>query len=306
MGNLASASLFTGSVGSGEMGVMRTNLILPLLLLFAQAKTRPNAEAPPKVQESAEAFLSRLQETLVRKNAPKTLKSFVAKTRVTIRDPKANLDIDAEISFRSPSRLRTLIREGKKTILRVYDRGRAWMQTSQGSYYLQGKEYTRDRRDLRRDLSLATLILRFLKPGKELKKLKDLKAPQKVELRFGRKAKYTALLLQGVAGADLHYPLALRPKHRGPVLVRAYFEAQSLKPLQIELGPLDAKTGKLVGPMERYRFHSHALKNGVVLPTELSLLSPDAKGKYRVVQKVQILEFALNPDLPKALFKKKR
>jgi hypothetical protein len=289
-------------MGSVEMKGMRLSLTLPLLLLLPQAQTRPKAK--PQTQESVAAFLARLQETLVRKNAPKSLRSFVAKTRVTIRDPKANIDIDAEISFRSPSRLRTLIREGKKTILRVYDRGRAWMQTSQGSYYLQGKEYARDRRDLRRDLSLATLILRFLKPSIELKKLKDLKPPHRVKLRFGRKAKFAAILLQGIAPADLHYPLALRPKHRGPVQVRAYFEAQSLKPLQIELGPMDPKTKKLIGLIERYRFHSHALKNGLILPTQLSLLSPDSNGKYRVVQKVQILQFDLNPDLPKALFKK--
>ncbi len=285
---------------------MRLSPTFALLLLFPQTGTQPSSRPPQKKQEqeNVSAFLARLEETLVRKNAAKTLKSFVAKTRVTIRDPKANIDIQAEISFRSPSRLRTLIREGKKTILRVYDRGRAWMRTNQGSYYLQGKEYARDRRDLRRDLSLATLILRFLKPGEELGKLKNLLPPKIVDLRFGRKAQFKALLLQGIAPAKLRYPLALRPKYRGPVLVRAFFEKTSLKPLQIELGPLEPKTGKLMGPLERYRFHSHALKDGLVIPTELSLLSPDPKGKYRVVQKVQILEFTLNPDLPKNLFKK--
>ncbi|HHI80218.1 MAG TPA: hypothetical protein ENK02_09560 [Planctomycetes bacterium] len=285
---------------------MKARLWLPILLLPVQGKpgAKPPVTTRPGPVESSAAFLARLQEALVRRNAPKKLKGFIAKTRLTIRDPKANVDLEAKISFRSPSRLRTLIREGKKTILRVYDRGRPWMQTSQGAYYLQGKEYARDRRDLRRDLSLASLVLRFLRPVEELKKLRGLKGPKKVELRFGRKGRFKALVLEGVAPKELRYPLGMSPKHRGEVWVRAFFEEGSLKPLQVEMAPLDGKTGKRVGKVERYRFHGHALKEGLLLPTALSVLVEGEGGKMRVVEKVQILEFALNPELPGELFRK--
>ncbi|HHI79158.1 MAG TPA: hypothetical protein ENK02_04200, partial [Planctomycetes bacterium] len=114
---------------------MRGPLLLSALLWLPQSPSqgqpveKTGGTTRPAPIESTRAFLARLQEALVRRNAPKKLKGFIARTRLTIRDPKANVDLEAKISFRSPSRLRTLIREGKKTILRVYDRGRPWMQT---------------------------------------------------------------------------------------------------------------------------------------------------------------------------------
>ncbi len=252
------------------------------------------------------AFLARLHAALVAPDAPAAVHSFRAEALLTRRDPEGVVDVEAVIAYRAPDRIRTEIVEGDTRIVRAADRGRLWMRNRNEVYALEGKEYARDRAAVRRDLALAALLVRYLRPAEALAHLQDLRGPRRTVLRFGRLGRYEAFELRGTALDGRRHPLALTPGHKGPVAIRVWFAREDLRLLQVELRPLDAKTRRPAGPREVLRFHRHARLAGFVLPVAISVLHPDAAGRLRVRLRLSLRSFEPNVPLPAKLFQRPR
>ncbi|GEM_PF-2662322 len=290
----------------------------PILLVFLTAALTPfrqvsaprtkNGEKPASGgrSETVRAFLDRVHRALVSPEAPRKPVAFQASVRLSHRGPEGQIDIDAEIAFQAPDRLRTVLEEGDRRITRTFDRGRYWMQNGKEVFELQGKTYAKDRASVRRDLALASLLLRYLRPAEALAGLEELRGPSPVLLRQGRRGARKTLRIQGIAADGGRHPLVLSPGHRGPVGIRAWFVEEDLRLLQVELRPLDPKTRKPAGPREVLRFHRHARKSGILIPVEISVLHPDPEGRLRLSQRVLVRNFDLNPPLSPEIFRKPR
>lgn len=267
------------------MMVMHTPGIVLVCVLpgvAAQAK-------PPDVA----AFLRQLGPKLRTAKAPARIDGFAARVVVTVKSEKGEADTDANIEYLRPRYLKTIVKEGGREIVRGSGDGLPWMKESGRAWFLQGKDYARDRKSVYRDLSIAAAMTRYLYPDRTLENLTELQGPTETKLRFSRNISHECRMVSGVAKDGADYPLALAPDHRGPVRVTVWFRMSDSYPLMIELAPL-SKDGKPAGAAEQLRFHDHTKYAEFVLPGRVSFFEK-REGRLRLLQKVKLMRFEANP-----------
>ena len=272
----------------------------------------PAAQSKPaRTSDGFDKFLGQLATKLRKKGAPKSVDAFDAQVTINDRSEDADVDFDARIIYQGndgQKKLRVEITEGKTRTLRVKNELKYWMQQGEKPFALSGKDYQKDRSNVRRDFALAKLTARFLFPDRELRKLSDVEGPVAVELFLSRKTTVKALRVVGYARNSEDFPLALSPEHRGRVRVTAWFRKENLEVLRLELVPMLEKAGKpeaALSKAEVLRFSKHGWSNGLLLPHQISVFHYNEQMRLIKRTGIMIDSFKANPKIEASIFRMK-
>lgn len=262
-----------------------------------------HAQAPQPNPQEQKAFLDRLERSLRAEGAPAEVSGFTARVMIkadvkTGAKQEAQGEAVALVDFLKPRYLKTTIEEGGETNIRGLGKGMPWMKKGKrNAYRLAGKEYTRDRKSVFRDLTIANAMTQILYPDRQMRKLAKLTGPFEEKVTLSRKAKnIPSYRITGIAMKG-EFPLALSEKHRGPVHVTAWFRKDDLRPLVVRLLPWESvKSRKQAGPIEELRFHDHREHQKLLLPARIVFLGQREGGtRLRLIQTVKLLRFEANP-----------
>ncbi len=260
---------------------MRTAILATLLtsaLLSAQqpVENEQGADKTPSLDE----MVANIQRIRPGSTKLDRFKAFLQITPTGKKDDR--ITILLRIKFLLPGMIRYLTSETGQEIQRGWDQNGPWARIGKDDDIadLRERHYRQDRDQLRRELALARLLLRFMDPATVLTELENPTPVSEDQLKIGRTKAIRAYMVTGQLAT---YPFYSDTGNTHPAKVGVWIDVTSKRLIAVSAYPID-KSGKQAAAGEFLLLSKHKTRAGIQIPSQLDVYSLGPQGRTPLVR----------------------